>query len=140
MEIKNPMPNIICLLFMSNLPFLVAGKFIVKIKKSLEKARKIILAWKIYNAVTYNIAKIKTFLFFKAWKQKLVKQLTDTQLNFNGQSILFNQKTIRWLRMWLNNCLNFNAHINKKLEKAKIAKFRIKKLNKTYGLLLVLVC
>lgn len=35
--------------------------------------------------------------------------------------------------MWLDNCLSFNAHIGERLGKAKIAKSRIRRLNKTYG-------
>lgn len=58
---------------MDNLAFLATGKLVGETKKSLKKARKIILAWETYNAVTYDIAKTEPFLFSKALKQKLVK-------------------------------------------------------------------
>lgn len=45
----------------------------VEIKKSLEKAGEITLAWGTHNAVIHDIAKIKAILFFKAQEQKLVK-------------------------------------------------------------------
>ena len=57
-----------------------------------------------------------------------------TELKFGGQTIWFNQKATRWLGMWLDNGLSFGAHINERLEKAKIAESRIKGSSKTYGL------
>lgn len=53
---------------MDNLGFLIASNFVIKIKKLLEKARKIILDWGIYNAINYNISKTKAILFFKTRK------------------------------------------------------------------------
>lgn len=86
-KVENQESNIIYLLFIDDLAFLATVKSVIKIKKLLEKARKIILAWGTRNVVTYDIAKTDAILFFKAQKQKLVKQLTDTQLNFGGQNI-----------------------------------------------------
>lgn len=39
--------------------FLLASNFVIKIKKLLEKARKITLDWRKRNAITYNINKIE---------------------------------------------------------------------------------
>lgn len=36
--------------------------------------------------------------------------------------------------MWLDSYLNFNAHISKRLNKAKIAKSKIYRINKIYRL------
>lgn len=66
--------------------------------------------------------------------KKLVKQLTDTQLKFGGQTVCFNQKASRWLGVWLDGRLNFSAHVSERLGKAKIAESRTKGLSKTYGL------
>ena len=75
---------------MDDLGFLVADKCILKIKKSLEKERKITLDWGTCNAVIYNINKMEAKLFFKARNQKLVKQLTTIELKFGCQTIWFN--------------------------------------------------
>lgn len=72
---------------MDNLEFLVASKSMLKIKKLLEKARKITLDQRIRNAIIYDISKMKTILFFNAQNKKLVKQLTDTQLELRVQTI-----------------------------------------------------
>lgn len=68
-------------------------------------------------------------LFSKARKQKLLEQLTTTNLKFGGQSIRFNQKIIQQLNMWLDNCLNFGHHFREKLKKAKTAEAKIKGLS-----------
>lgn len=134
LEIEKQVPDITCLSFMDDFRFLVASKSMLEIKKSLEKAGKITLDWGTRNAVTYDISKTEAILFSKARNQKLVKQLTDTQLEFGDQIIRFNQKATRWLGMWLDSHLSFNTHISERLGKAKIAEFRIKWLSKTYGL------
>lgn len=41
LEIEKQMLNITCLLFMDNLEFLIAGKSMLEIKKSLKKAEKL---------------------------------------------------------------------------------------------------
>lgn len=41
--------------------------------------------------------------------------------------------------MWLDSSINFDTHISEKLKKAKTTEIRIKKLSKTYELLLTLV-
>lgn len=63
---------------MDDLRFLAAGNSVIEIKKILEKARKITINWGTRNTVIYNISKTKTMLFFKARKQKLLKQLIAT--------------------------------------------------------------
>ncbi len=73
-------------------------------------------------------------LFSKARKQKLLEQLTATQLRFGGQSIKFNQEATQWLGMWLDSRLNFGSHFRERLKRAKTAEARIRGLNKTYGL------
>ena len=73
LEIERQLPNVTCLSFMDDLGFLVAGKSMLEIIKSLEKAGKITLDWGTHNAVTYDITKTEAILFFKARNQKLVK-------------------------------------------------------------------
>lgn len=51
------------------------------------------------NAIIYDINKTKTILFFRARKQKLLKQITTTKLRFSGQVVEFNQKTALWLEI-----------------------------------------
>lgn len=119
---------------MDDLGFLAAGHSVVEIKKVLEEAGKIALHWGKFNAVTYDINKTEAMLFSKAKKQKLLEQLTHTQLRFGGQTIRFNQDATRWLGMWLDCSLSFGSHFRERLKRAKIAEARIRELSKTYGL------
>ena len=73
-------------------------------------------------------------LFSKARRQKLLGQLTATQLRFGGQTIRFNQEATRWLGLWLDSRLNFSSHFSERLKRAKTAEVRIRGLSKTYGL------
>ena len=96
-EIESRLPQVTCLSFMDDLGFIAAGNSVIGIRKILEKAGKIPLSWGTRNAVTYDISKTEAMLFSKARKQKLLKQLTATQLRFGGQTIRFNQEATRWL-------------------------------------------
>lgn len=125
--------------FIWDLGFLAAGNSVIEIQKILEKAGKMILDWGTRNTVTYDIGKTEGVLFSKARKQKLLEQLTATQLRFGGHAIRFNQKATRWVEMWLDSYLNFNPYFRKRLQKAKTAEVRIRGLSKTYGLSLALV-
>ena len=80
---------------MDDLRFLAAGNSVMEIKKVLEKAGKIILELQMCNAVTYDISKTEAMLFSKAKKQKLLEQLTASQLRFGGQTTRFNQDATR---------------------------------------------
>lgn len=53
---------------MDNLGFLATANYVIKIKKILEKARKITLDLKICNAVTCDINKTKVILLSKVRK------------------------------------------------------------------------
>ena len=106
----------------------------MEIKKVLEKAGKITLEWGTRNAVTYNIRKTEAILFSKARKQKLLEQLTASQLRFDGQTIRFNQDATRWLGIWLDSGLNFGSHFRERLKRAKTVEAQIRRLTKTYGL------
>ena len=90
LEIESRLPQFTCLSFMDDLGFLTAGNSVMEIKKIQEKAGKITIDWRAYNAITYNISKTKAMLFSKARKQKLLEQLTATWLRFSGQTIRFN--------------------------------------------------
>lgn len=87
LKIEKKVQDITYLTFLNNFGFFVVDKFMLKIEKLLEKIRKITFDWGIRNAIIYDISKIKAILFFKAWNQKLVKQLMDTQLKFKDQII-----------------------------------------------------
>ena len=110
---------------MDDLGFLAAGNSVVEIKKILEKAGKITLNWGSRNAVTYDIGKTEAMLFSKARKQKLLEQLTATELRFGGQTVRFNQEATRWLGIWLDSHLNFGPHFRERLKRAKTADFTI---------------
>lgn len=136
---KSQLLQVTCLFFIDNLGFLAAGNSVIELKKKLKKAGKIIFDWKKHNAVIYNINIINAMLFFKTRKYKLLEQLIVILLKFSGQTSKFNQKTTEQLRLQLNNYLNFGFHFKEKLNKAKIAKIKVKRPNKTYKLSLTLI-
>ena len=138
-QIESRLPQVTCLSFMDDLSFLTAGNSIWEIKKTLKEVRKIALDWGENNVVTYDIGKTEAILFSKARNQKLTKQLSKTELQFGNQIISFRQEATRWLGMWLDSSLSFDAYISKRFKKAKIAETRIKRRNKTCGLPLALV-
>ena len=119
---------------MDDLGFLAAGNSVMEIKKVLEKAGKITLEWGTRNAVTYDISKTEAMLFSKARKQKLLEQLTASQLRFGRQTIRFNQDATRWLGIWLDSGLNFGSHFRERLKRAKTVEAQIRGLTKIYGL------
>lgn len=66
-------------------------------------------------------------------------QLIDTELKFGGQTIRFNQKATSWLGLWLDSHLSFSAYISERLETTEIAKSKITRLYRIYGLFPALV-
>ena len=63
---------------MNDMRFLVPGNSAIETKKLLEKAGKITLDWETRNAITCCVDGTKAMLFFKARKEKLLKQSTAT--------------------------------------------------------------
>lgn len=134
LQIETCLTNITCLLFMDDLSFLRVAYSILKIKKASKKVENIILSWETNNIVTYDICKTKTVFFSKAKNQKLIKQISEIEQKFGGQTVYFNQKATWWFEMWLNSFLNFGIHICETFKKAKIAEIRIQEPSKTYRL------
>lgn len=64
---------------------------------TLEKTGKTVFKWALSYTITYNIAKMKARLFFKAYYQKAKEEIVVLRLIFGGQVVKFNNKTIRWL-------------------------------------------
>ena len=65
--------------------------------------------------------------------------MVETQIRFRGQTIYFNKEATRLEGIWLDSHLNFAAHINERVRKAKATGARIKGLSKAYGLCPALV-
>lgn len=137
--IEEKLPSITCVLFVDNLGFLISGYSISIVRKLLEKIGKITLECGANNSITYFMSQTEIVLFSKAHYQKLAKQISETQLKFDGETVFFKKKAIQWLGVWLDSYLDFAAHINERIKKAKAAKLRIKGLSKTYGLCPALV-
>ena len=138
-QIEERLPGVTCVSFVDDLGFLTSGRSISIVGKLLEKAGKIALEWGGNNSVTYDMSKTEVVLFSKARHQKLVKQISETQLRFGGETVFFNKEATRWLGVWLDSHLNFAAHVNERMKKARAAELRIKGLSKTYRLCPVLV-
>ncbi len=71
----------------------------IEIKKSLEKAGKIILDWETDHTVIYDIGKTKAVFFSKARNPKLRTELSDIPLRLGDQTIFFYKKAICWLKI-----------------------------------------
>lgn len=111
--------------FIDDLGFLIGACSISKVGKLLEKEGEIALEWGANNLVTYDMSKPEATLFSQARHQKLVKQLSEMQVRFGRKTISLNKEATRWLGIWLDSHLNFAAHFNERMRKAKAAEFRI---------------
>lgn len=101
----------------------------------MKKISETVLSWGPSNAVTYDIVKTKAILFSKACGRKAKGEVANTKLVFREQKVKFNNKTTRWLRVWLDSRLTFVIHIRERVKKPQAVEARIKCLTKTYGLL-----
>ena len=81
---------------------------------------RIALKWGANNVVTYNTSKTEAVLISKTRQQKLAR-LLKTRLKIGGETVLFKNEAIQWLRIWLDSHLNFAFHVNEKMKKAKAA-------------------
>lgn len=88
---------------MNDLKFLIIRQSILKIRKSLEKIRKIVLDWVTDHAVTYDINNTEAILFSKARNPKLRKQISDIPLQLGNHTIFFNKEVTRWLGIWFDS-------------------------------------
>lgn len=73
-------------------------------------------------------------LFSKAHPHRLDQQMSKIHIKIGAEKIRFNEEATRWLSVWLDSQLKFNAHVNEKLQKARTAEIQIKRLTRTYGL------
>ena len=85
------------------------------------------------------MSKTEVVLVFKARYEKLIKQISETQLRFGIETVFFNKEATRLLGVWLDSHLYFAAHVNERIKKVRAAELRIKGLSKTYRLCPVLV-
>ncbi len=70
------------ILFMDDLGFLASENPIQEVVFSLEKISETVLRWGFFNAIIYDIAKIKTILFSKACGKKTKREVTNIGLVF----------------------------------------------------------
>lgn len=90
------MRNVTCVLFVDNLGFLISDS-ISRVGRLFGKIGKITLKWEASNSVTYDMSKTEAILFSKVRHQKLIRQLSETQLRFDGETFFFNKKATQWL-------------------------------------------
>ena len=133
-KVTESCPAIISLSFVDDLGFIASGHSVKELAKILGRVATIVLEWGKQNAVTYDIAKTEAVLFSKSHRQRLNKQIAEVDLKIGTEKIKFNKEATRWLGIWLDSQLKFNAHINEKLQKARTAEIQIKGLTQTYGL------
>lgn len=127
-------PEVSFVSFMDDLGFLTSDNLIEEVATSLETTKETVLKWGLSNVVTYDIAKKEVILFSKACIYKGKEEIAALRLVFGGQKVKFNIKATKWLGIWLDSKLFFDAHIKERIQRAKTAKVRIKGLTKTYKL------
>lgn len=69
-------------MFDDDLELLVTGNSIQEVATSLEKIEEIVFRWRLSNTVTYDIAKTKAILFFRACSKKVKKEIAAIKLVF----------------------------------------------------------
>lgn len=114
--------------------FIAAGSSVKEVAKLLEKVAKTVLEWGTSNAVSYDTSKKEAVLFSKSDRQRLNKQLRETQITVGSEQIKFNKKATQWLGVWLDSQLKFTSHINERVRRARAAEIQIKGLIRTHGL------
>ena len=124
---------------MDNLGFLASGNLVQEVATTLKKTRKIVIKWKLSNAVTYNITKTKAILFLPIWNKKVTKKTSEIRLTIKKEVIKFNNQVTWWLEMRLDSRLTFNTHVKKRVKQAQTAEIKIKKLTRIYRFLTKLV-
>lgn len=99
-------------------------------------ARAIIkgVKWGERNHVVFDNFKTEMIAFTKRRKADLKRTLEKSRITVRGHTIGFNFETTRWLKMYLDTGLHFQAHKNISLEKARSAEDRVRKLGSTCGL------
>lgn len=133
-EVTKSYPEVTSLSFVDDLGFIASGHSVKELAKILGQVATIVLNWGKSNAVTYDLAKTEAVLFSKFYRQRLNKQMAEVYLKIGIEKIKFNKEATRWLRVWLDSQLKFNAQINEKFQKARTAEIQIKSLTQTYGL------
>lgn len=133
-EVAEVVPDIMSLSFVDDLGFVASGHSIKGIVKALEKVAQTVVGWGIANAVTYDIAKTEAVLFSRSHRQRLNRQISDTNIRIGTQTIKFNKEATRWLGIWLDSQLKFTAHVNEKFRAARAAEIQIKGLTRMQGL------
>ena len=73
-------------------------------------------------------------IFSKFYRQQLNGQIRETKIQVGDERVIFNKEATRWLGVWLDSQLEFTAHINERVRRARTAEIQIKSLTKTYGL------
>ena len=84
--------EVMSLSFVDDLGF-VASRYLVKrLAKALGRVAKMVLEWRKYNVVTYDITKIEAVLFSKSHCQQLNKQIVEINIKIKTKNIQFNKK------------------------------------------------
>ena len=133
-EVAEVVPDIMSLLFVDDLGFVASGHSIKDIVKALEKVAQTVVGWGIANVVTYDIAKTEVVLFSRSHRQRLNRQISDTNIRIGTQTIKFNKEATRWLGVWLDSQIKFTAYVNEKFRAARAAEIQIKGLTRMQGL------
>lgn len=81
----------------------------------------------------------KMITFTRQRKTDPRKHLAEVQITVRGNTMKFNVEATRYQGMYLDTGLQFWAHKNISLEKAKQVEDRVRRLGSTYGLDPVLI-
>lgn len=88
------LPNITYELFINDLGFIIAERFISKIAKTLKKVTHILFEWGTNNAVIYDMSRMEIILFSKARQQKLTRIL-EIRIRVGKKTVLLKKDAIK---------------------------------------------
>lgn len=91
------------------------------------------------NYIALDNTKDKTITFTRIRRPDLKRKIEETMIIVCGHTIVFNMKATRWLVVHLYSRLQYKAHKNLTLEKARRTEDRVRRLATARGLMQRLV-
>ena len=82
--------------------------------------------------MSFEIDKTEAVLFTR--KRSLYRKMQRAKIKLENTEIGFNSEATRWLGIWLDSDLNFKAHYQIRLQKAKKAENKLKFISSTFNL------
>ena len=120
--------------FADDIGLLVSGHSVKEVCDKLQKAAKVAIEWGHDNVVQFDAGKTEAILLTRKRGRELKDRIQRAQVEIDDHCVPFNLEATRWLGVWLDSGLNFKAHYQTCMRKARAAENRIQRLCQSHGL------